>query len=94
MEGLGKKRARPGSSFPRHESMVGRVSCYRDFTEDKGWAPEGHCNLSGNILGGEVGVEALLEAVKTEWVVSKGRSCGSEGEMEESEDTRDTENVF
>lgn len=61
--------------------------------EDKGLAPEGHCNLPDNILGGDVGVEALLEAVKTEWVVSKGRSCSSGGEMKESKDTEDTENV-
>lgn len=42
-------------------TVVGR---YRNFGEDEGFAPEGHCDLLGDILGAEVGVETLPAGVK------------------------------
>lgn len=37
-----------GRTFPR--SVASRARCYRDFKGTRVWAPEGHCDLVGDIL--------------------------------------------
>jgi hypothetical protein len=69
----GQKGSAQGHCSCGKRNVFGRVKCYSD-CEGPRFASGRSPQPSGDTLGGEVGVEALLAGVKTEWVVSRGRS--------------------